>query len=960
VIVFATCVVEFELYIFVNIEVNQTRRGFIMSKHLLLYLFSFFFGLLSLVESQTMWTKYPGNPVLSGGDPGKWNRHIFGPEVIFNEDSARFEMWFTGSYGPPTWRPYQIGYATSSDGISWTPHDSSVMVCDPGTWEASTVEFPSVIKEVDTLKMWYTGWSAVVPRSIGYATSTDGITWIKDTLNNPVMGPGTEPWEAGGNFFCEVMKDFDTLKMWYTGRDVAGTSWQIGYATSLDGITWDRYGPPVIPSGSPGEWDDEYIAVDDVIKMGNIYYLFYTSIESGLYQIGLATSTNGYEWQKYDDPTTTNPPFAESDPVLKPSPGQWDGSYVESASVMLKDEVLHLWYDGSRTPVSTYLWRIGYATAPVTYHVPTFVSTIQGAIDASNDGNIVLVEEGTYQENINFKGKAITVASRFLMDGDTSHISNTIIDGSEPSHPDTGSVVRFVSGEDTNSVLKGFTITGGIGTVHSTFNYRGGGGIYCFNSGGCIESNHVLNNTVNSTDEATGGGLAVDVTTPTTVIIRDNRIINNSLNGTTGAYGAGVEIVNVNAKVIGNEISHNHAVSSSGQANPGGLGFWSDTPSIPYAVVKDNQISFNSATGIDVGNYSGAGSGGLGIYEYRGVVENNKITHNWVNGSQDAFGAGMSCGDIPDSLVIVGNYIANNSVEHGYGWGGGLCIYRSGNIYSPVIVLKNIIVNNSAEGGSGSVGGGIWIRGNSEVIMLNNSVLFNLAESGGGLNSRNSNTTIVNSIFWQDSSIVGHPELVNSGTSGSLEVSYSDVKTGWSGFGNINTDPFLYDSVMTTSDTTYCCMPQSSPCVDAGINHPLCNDPEDPLNPGFALWPAMGTLRNDMGAHGGVSENLILFSKILGIDLISKSVPTSYIMYQNYPNPFNPATTIEFDLPKTTEVSLKVFNILGEEVATLVSDRLSAGSYSYEWNASNLASGVYLYRLQAGDYVETRKMVLMR
>jgi hypothetical protein len=59
-------------------------------------------------------------------------------------------------------------------------------------------------------------------------------------------------------------------------------------------------------------------------------------------------------------------------------------------------------------------------------------------------------------------------------------------------------------------------------------------------------------------------------------------------------------------------------------------------------------------------------------------------------------------------------------------------------------------------------------------------------------------------------------------------------------------------------------------------------------------------------------------------------------------------------------VTLKIFNILGEEVATLVSDRLSAGSYSYKWDASNLASGVYLYRLEAGEYVETRKMVLMR
>jgi len=81
---------------------------------------------------------------------------------------------------------------------------------------------------------------------------------------------------------------------------------------------------------------------------------------------------------------------------------------------------------------------------------------------------------------------------------------------------------------------------------------------------------------------------------------------------------------------------------------------------------------------------------------------------------------------------------------------------------------------------------------------------------------------------------------------------------------------------------------------------------------------------------------------------------------QNYPNPFNPTTTIEFDLQKTSEVSLKVFNILGEEVETLVSDRLSAGSYSYDWDARNLASGVYLYRLQASDYIETKKMVVMK
>jgi hypothetical protein len=92
----------------------------------------------------------------------------------------------------------------------------------------------------------------------------------------------------------------------------------------------------------------------------------------------------------------------------------------------------------------------------------------------------------------------------------------------------------------------------------------------------------------------------------------------------------------------------------------------------------------------------------------------------------------------------------------------------------------------------------------------------------------------------------------------------------------------------------------------------------------------------------------------------SQIVGQTFVLEQNYPNPFNPSTAIEFELLKRSDVTLKIFNILGDEVATLVSDKLSAGSYSYEWDASNFASGVYFYRLQAGDDVETRKMVLMR
>jgi hypothetical protein len=93
-------------------------------------------------------------------------------------------------------------------------------------------------------------------------------------------------------------------------------------------------------------------------------------------------------------------------------------------------------------------------------------------------------------------------------------------------------------------------------------------------------------------------------------------------------------------------------------------------------------------------------------------------------------------------------------------------------------------------------------------------------------------------------------------------------------------------------------------------------------------------------------------------DLLSEA--QEFKLFKNYPNPFNPATTIEFNLPITGEVTLKIFNVLGEEVVTLVSGRLSAGSYTYKWDASNMASGVYLCRLEAEGFVETKKMILIR
>ena len=90
------------------------------------------------------------------------------------------------------------------------------------------------------------------------------------------------------------------------------------------------------------------------------------------------------------------------------------------------------------------------------------------------------------------------------------------------------------------------------------------------------------------------------------------------------------------------------------------------------------------------------------------------------------------------------------------------------------------------------------------------------------------------------------------------------------------------------------------------------------------------------------------------------SLPTMFALHQNYPNPFNPSTTIEFSIPYSSHVMLKIYDLLGKEVATLVNEELSMGQHKVNWNAHNLASGIYIYKIQVGEFVQTRKMILMR
>ena len=115
-----------------------------------------------------------------------------------------------------------------------------------------------------------------------------------------------------------------------------------------------------------------------------------------------------------------------------------------------------------------------------------------------------------------------------------------------------------------------------------------------------------------------------------------------------------------------------------------------------------------------------------------------------------------------------------------------------------------------------------------------------------------------------------------------------------------------------------------------------------------------------LGGNGRGDVSVSLTNINISVKEITAEIPTKYDLAQNYPNPFNPTTNVRFSMCNVQFVTLKIFDMLGREVATLVNEELAPGSYSVDWNASQFSSGIYFYTLTAGDYKETKRMTLIK
>ena len=424
--------------------------------------------------------------------------------------------------------------------------------------------------------------------------------------------------------------------------------------------------------------------------------------------------------------------------------------------------------------------------------------------------------------------------------------------------------------------------------------------------------------------------------------------------GNKAIDGAAIHTWNTNLRIDSSRFFQNEAVNIGA-----GIQYRIDTTEFtnPYHIeILNSSFSENSAF-------------------YRGAVEIQQFNSetSLINVKIDKCEFNDNAIDRGGNLLITGyiqDFVISNSIfqDNFASLRTPTCQFSnhvSGEIY-------NCLFNNNQTAGGGAASA---VATGSKVNFINCTFASN--SGGAALTLRNdSHSALVNNIFWENENYNFILTAVTDSTPCSLNIDYCDIQYGldsivvndtisvinW-GLGNIDSDPLFVDILNNDFH-----LQDLSPCIGVGIDSieiagvwyyaPL-TDIEGNQRPNpISTMPDMGAYESQFPSR--VDEQI-------------SELPTEFSLSQNYPNPFNPSTQIRFAIPQdargeTQDVILKVYDILGNELVTLVNEKLSAGEYEVEFDGDGLTSGIYFYQLRTGNFstssgqsfIETKKMLLIK
>jgi parallel beta-helix repeat protein len=416
--------------------------------------------------------------------------------------------------------------------------------------------------------------------------------------------------------------------------------------------------------------------------------------------------------------------------------------------------------------------------------------------------------------------------------------------------------------------------------------------------------------------------------------------------------GAGLHIEDSDLNITECVLQGNYATNGSG----GAIDYNVDTTIFG----RPNNLQITKCT-ID-GNSASNQSGGLQIEQINSeysLVDILVDRCEFVNNQANTFSGLRIAGSVSD-FTLSNSLFRSNTSSSRVG-GAGFQTQCSGKVYNCIFSC-----NYSSFSDSSRTAHGVSL-GNEAKVDFFNCTFFDSSDADGiGLSARRgSEAKVVNSIFW---GCGNNPISVTTAADlgCTLTVIHCDIENGidsvyvsdslstlhW-GIGNFDLDPLFVD--VQNMDFH---LQDISPCIGSGTNCILLDSdwhccPTSDIDGNARPYPDgsyadMGAYENTLGAP-------------LGMEHAIEEIPSKFFLSQNYPNPFNPRTVIRYTLPVTCYADISVYNILGQKLATLVSQKQSAGDYNVEWDAADYASGIYLYKLSTDQgFAQTKKLIVLK